>query len=71
MAFGGPAHYSGKDMRDGHKHLVARGLSDVHVDAVIELLGKSLAEHGVAKADIDEVAAIANGARRDVLGKGG
>lgn len=67
MVFGGPHNYSGKDMRQGHKHLVARGLNDSHVDAVIELLGETLAELGVAEDDIAEIAAIANSVRDDVL----
>lgn len=67
MVFGGANNYSGKDMRDGHRHLVARGLNDSHVDAVIELLGATLTELGVADGDIAEVAAIANSVRDDVL----
>ena len=67
MAFGGPNNYTGKDMREGHKHLVAKGLNDTHVDIVIEHLGNTLKELGVADSDIAEVAAIANGARKDVL----
>jgi len=67
MAFGGPNDYTGKDLREGHKHLVARGLNDSHVDAVIELLGETLQELGVASEDIQEVAAIANSVRDDVL----
>jgi hemoglobin len=70
MAFGGPTSYTGKDMREGHRHLVARGLNDSHVDAVIELLGKSLTEHGVSAEDIAAVAAIANSVRSDVLNRG-
>ncbi len=67
MAFGGPAAYSGKAMRDAHRPLVGRGLQDRHVDAVIELLGQALAEHGVGPALIDQVAAIAGSVRDDVL----
>lgn len=67
MVFGGPNAYSGKDMRHGHKHLVARGLNDSHVDAVIELLGATLKELGVPDSEIAEVAALANSARDDVL----
>ena len=48
MAFGGPNHYTGLDMRRGHAHLVARDLNDSHVDAIIELLGETLKELGVA-----------------------
>jgi len=69
MVFGGPNNYTGKDMREGHKHLVERGLNDSHVDAVIELLGETLKELGVSDADIQEVAGIANGARDDVLNR--
>ncbi|TWW12254.1 group 1 truncated hemoglobin [Planctomyces bekefii] len=71
MVLGGPAAYTGKDMREGHRHLVQRGLNDSHVDAVIELLGKSLKEHGVSLADIETVASIANSVRNDVLNRGG
>lgn len=67
MVFGGPNSYTGKDMREGHKHLVAKGLNDGHVDAVIELLGETLKELGVRDEDIAEIAAIANSARDDVL----
>lgn len=67
LAFGGPNSYTGKDMREGHRHLVARGLDDSHVDAVVELLGATLKELGVGDQDIAEVAAIANSARDDVL----
>lgn len=69
MAFGGPNKYSGKDMREGHKHLVARGLNGTHVDAVIGHLGDTLRELGAAESDIAEVAAIAEGARNDVLNR--
>jgi hemoglobin len=69
MAFGGPSNYSGKDMRAGHAHLVAKGLNDSHVDAVIELLGGTLRDMGVAENLIQQVAAIAESARNDVLSR--
>lgn len=69
MVFGGPHHYTGKNMREGHKHLVSRGLNDAHVDAVIEHLAGTLKELGVSDADIAEVAKIAEGARSDVLNR--
>lgn len=69
MVTGGPAHYTGKDMREGHKHLVARGLNDSHVDAVIENLGATLKELGVSDEKIAKVAAIANSVRDDVLNR--
>jgi hemoglobin len=69
MVFGGPAHYTGKDMRNGHAHLVKMGLDDSHVDAVIEDLGATLKELGVSDDRIAQVAAIANSVRDDVLGR--
>jgi hemoglobin len=69
MAFGGPNSYSGKDMRNGHAHLVKMGLNDSHVDAIIEILGSTLKEMGVADNLIQQVAAIAESTRNDVLGR--
>ena len=69
MAFGGPHHYTGKSLREGHAHLVARGLNDSHVDAIIEILGTTLREMGVQEELIREVAAIAESVRNDVLGR--
>jgi hemoglobin len=68
MVLGGPNHYSGKDMRAAHAHLVARGLDGSHVDVVIEHLGATLKQLGATDAQIGEVAAVANSARADVLG---
>lgn len=67
MVFGGPNNYTGKDMREGHKHL--KGLNDTHVDAVIENLGATLKELGVADEDIQQIADIANSVRDDVLNR--
>lgn len=69
MAFGGPHNYTGKDMRDGHAHLLKMGLNDSHVDAIIELLGKTLRELGVAENLISQVAGIAESTRNDVLSR--
>lgn len=69
MVFGGPVAYSGKDMRAGHAHLVARGLNDSHFDAVLELLAASLAEVGAPAGLIEKVGAIAESARADVLNR--
>lgn len=69
MAFGGPNHYTGKDMRTAHAHLVKRGLDDSHFDAVMEHLGATLVELNVPEDLIAEAAGIAEGARKDVLGQ--
>ena len=67
MVFGGPNKYEGKDMREGHRHLIKRGLNDTHVDIVIEHLGDTLRELNANEEDIKKVAEIANSVRDDVL----
>ena len=69
MAFGGPHHYSGEDMRRGHAHLVARGLGDMDFDAVGENLVKSLQELEVAPEHIAQVLDLVESQRNDVLGR--
>ncbi|HWU86259.1 MAG TPA: group 1 truncated hemoglobin [Kofleriaceae bacterium] len=69
MVLGGPSAYTGKDMRAAHAHLVARGLSGAHFDAVVEHLGATLAELGVPAELIGQVAATAESVRGDVLGR--
>ncbi|MBM3941594.1 MAG: group 1 truncated hemoglobin [SAR202 cluster bacterium] len=69
MAFGGPNNYTGKDLREGHKYLVARGLNDKHFDAVAENLQATLKELGVAAPLVAEVMAIAGSVRGEVLNK--
>ncbi len=69
LALGGPNSYTGKDMRDGHAHLVAKGLNDADFDAVMENLGATLTELGVPAELIAEAAAIAESTRNDVLGR--
>ncbi len=67
LAFGGPARYTGRGLREAHRPLVARGVSDVHFDAVLEHLGATLAALGVGETERTEVAAIAESVRADVL----
>lgn len=69
MAFGGPNNYTYLDMKQGHAHLVERGLNDTHFDAVVENLGNTLKEMGVADELISEVAAVAETTRDAVLGR--
>ena len=66
-AFGGPNHYSGKDMRAAHAHLVARGLNEEHFNAVAGHLQSTLQELKVPQNLIDQVMAIAASTHDDVL----
>lgn len=67
MVLGGPNAYTGRNLRDAHRPLVQRGLDDSHLDRVITLLGETLLELGAAPGDVDEVAAIANSVRDEIL----
>jgi hemoglobin len=69
VAFGGPNNYTGQNMREGHKHLVEKGLNDSHFDAVVEDLATTLAELNVPEEMIQEVAAVAETCRKDVLNR--
>jgi hemoglobin len=69
MAFGGPGAYSGRDMRRAHGRLVARGMSDVHLDAVLHHLDDTLAELNVAKPLRAWARAITESQRKDILGR--
>ncbi len=64
MAFGGPNSYTGKDMREAHKHM---NLTEEHFNAVAENLIASLQELEVPQEYIDEVVAIALSVKDDVL----
>ncbi len=67
--FGGPSLYIGKDMRRAHKDAVANGLSDDHVDAMMECVRKALAEIKIDNDAIDEVIKTIEAHRGDVLNR--
>ncbi len=66
MVFGGPSNYTGKDMREGHKHM---NLDETHFGAVVENLAATLTELGVPESDIAEIASIAESVKDDVLNR--
>lgn len=67
MAFGGPNNYTGKDMRQAHAHLVARGLNEDHFNAVAGHLQATLDELNVPAELANEVMGIAASTHDDVL----
>ncbi len=67
MVTGGPNKYTGMDMREGHKHLVARGMNDTHFDHIICHLRSTLADLGIKKDLIKTVIGVAESTRNDVL----
>jgi hemoglobin len=67
MALGGPAAYTGRDLRTAHAPL--SGLTDGHVDLVIGYLAQTLNELGVAAADVAAAAELAGRVRDDILNR--
>lgn len=67
MAFGGPNHYSGKDLRTAHAPLVAKGLNHNHFMAVAGHLQATLEELNVPANLVSEVMQIAASTHDDVL----
>ena len=66
MVLGGPARYEGRDLRDAHRHM---NLNDDHVDAILQHLRATLEETGVDQGAIEEVLAIADSTRAEVLNR--
>ena len=64
MAFGGPNNYTGKDMRNAHKHMK---LTEAHFGAVAGHLQSTLQELNVPANLIGEVMKIAASTHDDVL----
>ena len=69
MAFGGPNHYTGRDLRTAHAALVKRGLNDSHFDAVAKHLQATLEELKVPADLVQQVMTVAASTRNDVLGR--
>ncbi|MDX8407482.1 MAG: group 1 truncated hemoglobin [Mariprofundaceae bacterium] len=67
MVMGGPHNYTGKDMREGHKHLVKMGLNDSHFDHILMHLRATMAELGVPENLIQTIIGVAESTRDDVL----
>ncbi len=67
--FSGPTRHSGEDLREAHRHLVARGLSDQHFDAIADHLQSTLQELSVPATLVEEIMAIVESTRKDVLNR--
>lgn len=67
--FGGNSLYTGKSMRRVHEGAVADGLSDEHVDAMIECIRETLSELKVDNNQIGEVIQTIEKHRDDVLNR--
>ena len=65
--FGGPSLYLGKDIRRAHKGAVENGLSDEHVDAMMECVKQSLSDLNIGKNLTTKVINSIESHRNDVL----
>src|SRR5262245_16636934 len=63
-ATGGPQKYTGKNMKDAHKGM---GISNADFDALLDDLRKALNDNKAAAADRDELLAMLEKMRRDVV----
>lgn len=64
MGIGGPHTYTGRDMRSAHTKL---GISETDFNIGNDDVLQALQENGVPKAEIDEVIAILNSMKGDVI----
>ena len=69
MAFGGPNAYGGPGLRAIHEGPRRKGMNDTVFDRFMFHFGATLKELGVPDDKLAQVAAIAEGARADVLGR--
>lgn len=65
--FGGPSLYAGRNMRAAHKRVVEKGLSDEHVDAMLDNVHTVLNEMDIAPDLQKQVFAKLEQHRDDVL----
>ena len=65
--FGGPSLYAGRNMRAAHKKVVEKGLSDEHVDAMLDNVHTVLNEMEIAPDLQKQVFAQLEKHRDDVL----
>lgn len=66
MAMGGPNGYTSKDVRSAHAYLVARGLTDLHIDRVVQHLKSTLEQLRVPTAVAAQILATAGSLRADI-----
>lgn len=69
MAFGGPNDYHGRDLRAAHARARAHGLDEEAYETFMGHFRDTLTELGVAEPQIEEVMAIADTGKDDVLGR--
>ena len=67
--FGGNSLYTGKTMCRAHTDAVAAGLTDIHFDAMMRCVQKSLQESHLQQELIDQVMPVIEKHRKDILNR--
>ena len=66
FALGGPKKYEGKTMEKAHSGM---NLTDLHFNAIVELLSATLLENGVTKEDVGTIGATIEPLRSHIVGQ--
>jgi hemoglobin len=69
LAFGGPNHYEGRDLRAAHARARGQGLNEPLFEVFMGHFRSTLQELGVPQPKIGEILSIAEGGRNDVLNR--
>lgn len=64
MILGGPAHYSGRDLRAAHQRL---HISEPDFFTVADLLEEALEEAGLEDEDIEAIIKVVAGTKKDIV----
>ena len=64
MVMGGPANYSGRQLRESHRHLA---ITDKDFDLVASCLENCLLDGGLEDAHVEEIINAVKGARGDIV----
>jgi hemoglobin len=68
QATGGPCTYGGRGMKESHAHL---NISEADWDRMVTIFKEVLAKHKVPAKETDELVAIVNSTRADIVTPGG
>jgi hemoglobin len=69
MAFGGPNHYQGRDLRTAHAAARRQGLDEDVFELFMSRFRTTLEELGVAEEHVSDVMTIAYSGKEEVLGR--
>jgi truncated hemoglobin YjbI len=69
VAFGGPNHYQGRDLRAAHRKAISQGLNEPLFEVFMGHFRSTLQELGLPQSKITQIVAIAESGRNEVLNR--